>query len=122
MLFVNGEFVSHSGLLLPFKIDCDALTDSDLETLAIHAVPRLVRFQDVYGIPRGGTRLADVLKPSGSGLSSDPMLIVDDVLTTGASMEDARAMLGLNTIGLVIFSRTRVPEWITALFVETGRL
>jgi hypothetical protein len=115
-LFVDGEFVSHSGLLLPFKIDCDALTDTDLGTLAAAIARRVGQFSAVHGIPRGGTRLAYALTQYCTGSIDDPLLIVDDVLTTGASMEEAHRS---NTIGAVIFARGPIPDWITPLFVET---
>lgn len=36
-LFKNGNFTLHSGAQSNYKIDCDALTDKDLETLALIA-------------------------------------------------------------------------------------
>ena len=116
-LFVDGEFTSHSGLRLPFKIDCDVLTDGDIDTLASAISRRLVRFSAVYGIPRGGVRLADALaRLGGTGSQLDPLLIVDDVLTTGASMREARDRFGPNTIGIVIFARGPCPDWVVPIF------
>lgn len=43
-----------------------------------------------------------------------PVLICDDVLTTGVSMEEQRA--GREVIGLVIFARAETPKWIRVLF------
>lgn len=119
-LFVDGEFISHSGLLLPFKIDCDALTDTDLGTLAVVIWRRIVRFKAVHGVPRGGLRLASMLAQYATASTLAPDLIVDDVLTTGASMESMREALGPNTIGVVIFARGPVPEWIVPLFIESA--
>lgn len=52
-----------------------------------------------------------------TGLVSDPVLIVDDVLTTGASMEEARA--GRPARGMVLFSRMSPwPAWITPFLVK----
>lgn len=115
-LFVDGEFISHAGLPLPFKIDCDALTDSDLATLAAEIARRLGRFRIAHGIPTGGTRLGYALTRYCTGSASDPVIIVDDVLTTGMSMEEARGLYGANTIGAVIFARGPCPSWITPLF------
>lgn len=115
-LFVNGEFTSHSGLKLPFKIDCDALTDNDLDTLAVEITRRVVRFKSVHGIPRGGWRLAGALRRYATGSNLDPVLIVDDVLTTGASMQEGRRRYGSNTIGVVIFARGPCSDWIVPLF------
>ena len=33
-LFSNKEFISHSGIKLPFKIDCNFLSDDDIRCLA----------------------------------------------------------------------------------------
>jgi hypothetical protein len=113
-LFVDGEFKSHSGAVLPFKIDCDALSAADIETLA-EEISRRFRFGSVFGVPRGGERLAEALRDHIS--FDDPTtLIVDDVLTTGASMEDARERFGSPTIGVVIFARGPCPNWVTPLF------
>lgn len=118
-LFVDGEFLSHSGLRLPFKIDCAALTDEDLATLAAETSRRLVRFRYAIGVPRGGVRFASALQRYGTGSALDPVLIVDDVLTTGASMNQIRELRGPDTIGVVIFARSQCPEWVTPLFIAT---
>lgn len=117
-LFIDSEFTSHSGLLLPFKIDCDALTDGDLDTLAAAIARRVRAFRSALGVPRGGVRLADALRPYAAGVRTYPFLIVDDVLTTGKSMEEARDRAGANSIGAVIFARGPCLEWITPLFIE----
>jgi orotate phosphoribosyltransferase len=116
-LFVAGEFVAHSGGVLPYKIDCDALSSSDIETIAGVMAWRLVRFSSVYGVPRGGIRLELAFQQYSTGSALDPLLIVDDVLTTGRSMIEARARFGPNTIGFVIFARGPCPEWITPFAV-----
>lgn len=114
MLFQEGEFRSHSGLILPDKIDCDALTEKDWQSVAAWFARRIA-FQKAVGVPRGGLRLASALAPYAT---SGPVLIVDDVLTTGGSMEKAR-LESPGAIGAVLFARTReVPDWILARFVE----
>ena len=112
-LFRNEAFVSHSGLRLSFKIECDALTEDDIETLAAIIGSKHL-FGDVYGVPRGGLRLASALQKYRS--IDGPTLIVDDVFTTGASMEKARRETGENSFGVVAFSRARCPAWITPIF------
>lgn len=109
-LIVAKSFVSHSGLNLDFKIDCDALSDADIAALAA-IIARRVEFGSVLGIPRGGLRLAKALEPYAS---VGPRLIVDDVLTTGASMEAAR--MSDADIGVVIFARGPCPDWVTPVF------
>ena len=76
-LFQLGNFVSHAGNELEWKIECDALTDDDWECLAKMISEKTV-FGTVYGIPRGGTKLANALQKY-----CDPKvrwrLVVDDV-------------------------------------------
>ena len=115
-LFVAGEFTAHSGDVLPFKIDCDALTDADLATLAAEFARRSVRFSGVRGIPRGGIRFAAALARYATRSPLDPPLIVDDVLTTGTSMEMIHDLAPPNAIGVVIFARGPCPSWVTPLF------
>lgn len=99
-LFKAGEFVSHSGLTLPYKIDCDALTNSDLETLAAQ-VAKWGPFERVYGVPSGGWRFADALRPY---------------------CKDSGGTLGEECKGAVIFARGVPPNWVTALFMECSPL
>lgn len=116
-LFQYGAFKSHSGLHLPDKIDCDALTSADWDTAAAW-VARKISFQDVVGIPRGGLMFASALQQYKRADGHWHMLIVDDVLTTGRSMFEYRQKYP-GAKGAVLFSRTpNVPEWIFARFVE----
>jgi len=121
-LFQLGDFVSSSGETLPWKIECDALTDADIETLAF-MIRQMIgqRYTRVFGVLRGGLRLAKALEsPSSFG----PWLIVDDVLTTGGSMERMKASIkpprlhdgSEHVIGVVIFARGPCPSWIKPLF------
>ena len=119
MLFQYGHFALHSGVASTWKIDCDALTDHDIDALA-HMIRLLVpTFSTVEGVPRGGTRLATCLSKDG-GKALGPLLIVDDVLTTGASMEQQRA--GRPALGVVIFARGLAPLWVTPLFHAAHQL
>jgi len=112
-LFVNQSFVSHAGLKLPFKIECDPLTDDDITTLA-SIIGKNLKFRDVFGIPKGGVKLATALKKYSA--STGPILIVDDVFTTGTSMEEARSKIGDDSIGVVVFSRGECPSWVSVVF------
>lgn len=116
-LVEHGEFTSHSGLRLSFKVECDALTDADLADLA-KVISSKITFGAVYGVPRGGTRLAKALLDYCTFCGEDPLLIVDDVLTTGASMEEARAAnpIFADAIGVVLFARGPCPEWVRPVF------
>lgn len=112
-LFQLGSFTLHSGEPSAYKIDCDALTDDDIKTVAF-LMRGLRPFGRVEGVPRGGVRLADALRDLCSPDSSR-VLIVDDVFTTGASMEQYRQRFP-DAIGAVIFARKPTPPWIFALF------
>ncbi len=112
MLFVNKPFTSAAGLRLNWKVECDELTIEDWEAIAYMVGPCL-NFQRVEGVPTGGLALAEALKPyeysEGEGL-----LIVDDVLTTGMSMERHRD--GRDARGLVLFARTLCPSWVSSVW------
>lgn len=116
-LFVKANIVLHSGQTTDWKIECDALTDEDVKTLC-YLISVKVTFGCVYGVPNGGSRFEKELLQYATRSARDPILIVDDVLTTGESMETAREQfsnLGY-TIGVVIFSRGKCPDWITPIF------
>lgn len=117
-LFGIGAYTLHSGQLTNFKIDCDALTDEDIAACAMLIADLVPPFGHVEGVPTGGDRLAEALqKYVADGV--DQLLIVDDVMTTGASMEQYRA--GREAYGAVIFSRASDwPSWIRPLFVMTS--
>lgn len=120
-LFRSGHFQLHSGQCSTWKIDCDALDNEDVATLATMLVERLPQFGEVQGIPTGGTRLARALAPYST---TGPVLIVDDVYTTGDSMEgwrrgldDASPVFTPDPIGAVLFARQPPAPWVHALFV-----
>lgn len=113
-LFNAGDFELHSGGRSRLLIDCDALTDDDLAALAEHATTVLPPFGGLLGVARGGLRFAKALEPH---VTDGPLLIVDDVLTTGASMEQFR--VSQRDIGVVIFARGDCPSWVTPLLALT---
>ena len=115
-LFIDENFISHSGLKLDWKIDCDALTELDIQCLARLIAQRVGTFSAVYGIPTGGERLAKALKQYAIESAPAPILVVDDVLTTGKSMAKARKALPIST-GFVIFARGELPQDVQALFI-----
>lgn len=114
-LFQSGEFRLHSGSRSSWKVDCDALNDTDLETLASMVVERHV-FSKVVGVPRGGLRLAKALEKY--CMETGPTMVVDDVLTTGASMEAIKAQTPGDVVGVVIFARGVCPDWIRPLWQD----
>jgi len=113
-LFRHGGFKLHSGASSTWKIDCDALTDEDLEVIAELISTIVPPFGKVEGVPRGGLRLAEAMGKHAGG-PAGRLLIVDDVLTTGLSMEIHRGER--EAYGAVIFSRASDwPTWIRPLF------
>lgn len=101
----------HGGACSWHKIDCDALTSDDLAAAAAMLCRALPPFGVVEGVPRGGLALAAALEREAT---SGPLLIVDDVCTTGGSLEHHRA--GRAAIGAVLFARGPCPEWVVPLF------
>lgn len=132
-LFQQGDFTLSSGKKSNFKIECDALTNEDWETLALMASQLLPPFGEVIGVPTGGIKFAKCLEEY---KTVGKILIADDVLTTGGSMkkmvdkigkdrsndvevfeyEELENYLADQVIGIVAFARGRCPWWITPLF------
>ena len=117
-LFQKIDFKSHSGIDLTWKIEMDALGKMEWKCLAHMIMEYEGRpFCEAIGIPSGGVYLGALLNEySTKNYEEHPYLIVDDVLTTGRSMEEYAKKYD-NVIGWVIFSRTRLhSDWITPLF------
>lgn len=125
-LLNTGAFTLHSGQKTRFKIDCDALSDDDWDAIAELVVSQY-EFSEVIGIPRGGDKLALRLVKH-IDKTSDTLLIVDDVLTTGMSMIEMRKRLGFSEhthhhmddpdyvssrtcLGFVVFQRGEPGLW-----------
>ena len=119
-LFQSVDFKSHSGLELKWKIECDALSDPEWFTISQMIMEISVPFKEAIGIPRGGTKLGNLLNQYGTRKREDPILLVDDVLTTGESMKEFKTKRTWRNpadyIGWVVFARTKTPKWVTALF------
>ena len=120
-LFQEVDFTGHSGDQLHWKIECDALSDSDWKCLArmISEVEKRP-FQAAIGIPRGGVKLGTFLNHYGTGNPKDPYLICDDVLTTGGSMNEYKDKYfsKYDCFGWVIWNRRKNEnvDWIESLF------
>jgi orotate phosphoribosyltransferase len=100
------------------EIECDTLTADDWATLAILYARIGPRFGAVFGIPTGGYPFRSALRHY---IVADcpTVLIADDVLTTGDSMERMHRCfgVGVDVRGVVAFCRAAVcSPWVTALF------
>lgn len=121
-LFQLGDFTFSSGRKSKFKLDCDQITDSGIEALAYIGVRQIEPFGRIVAVPKGKSgspidnakRLADAMEQYITP-ASEVLLIVDDVWTTGASMETCRKIWRHElTIGWVAFAYTKPAEWTTA--------
>lgn len=118
-LFQLGSFKLHSGQQSDWKIECDSLTIEDWQALARMAVEILPPFRKVYGVPQGGLPFAACLEMYAKGSQSDPILIAEDVITTGNSIIDFvnKQRLPKNeVIGICVFARGKCPYWVVPLF------
>jgi orotate phosphoribosyltransferase len=122
-LFQLGDFTLNSGAKSSWKIECDAFSDGDWQALAKMISEMVGPFQSVEGVPRGGLKLAQYLKPF--RVEDGVHLIMDDVLTTGGSMAFMRqkeldtryyTQNGATIAGAVVFARGPCPAWIVPLF------
>jgi len=115
-LFQKINVILHSGKKSDFKIECDDLSYSDVETLC-YLISKKFKFFSVFGVPTGGIKFAEKLKKYCTNNPDDPTLVVDDVLTTGNSMiEFVKEQNIPNPIGVVLFSRGKCPDWISPMF------
>ena len=119
-LFQSVDFKSHSGLHLTWKIEMDALQDGEWFTISKMIMELSPPFREAIGIPRGGIKLGNLLQAHATGNVRDPICIVDDVLTTGISMNEFRRKRSWRMpddyIGWVVFARAKCPDWVTPLF------
>jgi hypothetical protein len=117
-MFEWGKFIGAGGGELDWKINCDDLTDADLECIARAALKRLPLFHAVVPVPGGGIRLAKAILDVCAGEDDDSAtyLVVDDVWTTGTSMRRLVEDCGFTEWhGFVIFARGPTPPNVTAL-------
>lgn len=88
-LFQDGDFTSHAGLPLKWKLECDAITNDEWRCIAKMVMDYQTRpFYKAVGIPRGGLKFAEAMNEYASGNNTDQIMICDDVFTTGTSMLD----------------------------------
>ena len=101
-LFQDGDFKSHAGLPLKWKLECDAITDEEWRCIAKMVMDYQVQpFYKAVGIPRGGLKFAEAMNEYASGDPADQTMICDDVFTTGTSFQD--------------FIKENYPDWLGAM-------
>lgn len=123
-VFQQCNFKSHAGLDLTWKIECDNISDSEWDCFArMISEVESRQFSEVIGIPRGGIKLQNALSNYTSGHCADPILIVDDVWTTGTSFKEFSEIGLIETLtqdkgwfGWCIFARTPTRNPVRALF------
>jgi orotate phosphoribosyltransferase len=117
-LFKQEKCILSSGKHSSYKIDCDALSNDDIETAAYLLSKLTHPFGKVEGVPRGGLRLAQAMQKYTTRCFD--LLIVDDVWTTGGSVRkylaDRKAEVA------VIFARGKTPPEVISLFTIHNKL
>ena len=125
-LFQKTNFISHSGIPMTWKIECDSISLMEWECIA-HMINETEQqpWRKAIGIPRGGVPLGLCLDKFSTGVETDPILIADDVYTTGKSFTD---FVNENypydaTIQWCVFARQPTRGRVKALFTmpEKGR-
>lgn len=118
-LFSVGDFISHAGLPLKWKIECDAISPEQWSALATMIMEYQTEpFSKVVGIPRGGLALQYALEPYVTE-GDHPWLVVDDVYTTGTSFREfCTTKETMFAYKWCVFARKPIPsmEDINALF------
>lgn len=122
-LFQLGDFMVHSNNQSQWKIECDTLIDEDYETLAwIVAMEWNLKYNGVKAIETGGHIFGTKLRKYQQNWTKriNTLLIVDDVLTTGRSMNEIyevwKDAKNIRLIGVIIFARGKCPEWVRPIF------
>ena len=88
-LFTDGDFTSHAGLPLKWKLECDAISPDEWRCIAKMIMDYQTEpFQAAVGIPRGGAPLGFALNAYATDNPEHKLLICDDVYTTGTSFKD----------------------------------
>lgn len=124
-MFKTGDFTLKSGEKSSWKIDCDALSVEDWDALAQMALPFVQPFNAVYDCGGASMQFAAALIPFIS--KSGAPLVVDDVFTSGATMEAVRINVvpkeldgPMGCKGVVVFARHKPLPWVRAMFQWMG--
>ena len=118
-LFQDVDIIGHAGGKLTWKIECDAISDAEWQVLAnliLHYEKR--PFRVAIGIPTGATTLGNILNRHATGERQHPVLVVDDVYTTGTSVREFKEKnyADEHIIQWVCFARKPTTSDVNALF------
>lgn len=127
-LFQKVDFISHAGIPLKWKIECDAIKPKEWDCFATMILDYQTEpFSKVVGIPRGGLPLQFALEQYVTK-GDYPWLVVDDVYTTGTSFREfCTTKDTMWAYKWVVFARKPIPQsqGIQALFtmpeVQNGK-
>jgi orotate phosphoribosyltransferase len=117
VLFQLGDFTLRSGTKSRWKIECDAISSPEWETLAIMATELLLPFGSVDGVPSGGVPFANALRRHIT--PGAPPLIAEDVVTTGGSILrfiEGNCLDAEGIQAIAVFGRGNFPSWIKTIF------
>ena len=123
-LFEQVDFISHAGIPLAWKIECDAIRPEWWDGLARMIMDYQTEpFSKVVGIPRGGLPLQHAMEKYITP-GDHPMMVVDDVYTTGTSFREfCTSKHTMWAFKWVIFARKPIPEseGVSALFTMPAK-
>ena len=118
-LFQKVDFISHAGIPLKWKIECDAIKPEEWDCFATMIMDYQTEpFSRVVGIPRGGLPLQHALEQYITK-GDHPWLVCDDVYTTGTSFREfCTTKDTMWAHKWVVFARKPIPknDGIKALF------
>lgn len=111
-LFQKINFVSHAGVPLKWKIECDAIKPQEWDCFATMIMDyQKDPFQKAIGIPRGGVPLGNALNKYATGNKKHSILVCDDVYTTGTSFREfCTSKDTMWAYRWVVFARKPIPE------------
>lgn len=117
-----GDFTLASGAQSTFKLECDQFIEDNIDGLVALIRHMVGPYKEVHGVPRGGLRLAEALRPFTT--PDGVRLIIEDVLTTGGSMQRfTNELYAIGSTawrecaGVAVFARGPCPAWTAALFM-----
>lgn len=110
-LFQKIDFISHAGIPMSWKIECDGINELEWSALAKMIMEYQTEpFSKVVGIPRGGLPLQWALEPYVTK-GNHPWLVCDDVYTTGTSFREfCTTKDTMWAFKWTVFARKPIPE------------